>query len=281
MKYWYVPMLSALFLQNGCAAKPMPELPSHDIMIIAHRGAAGLAPENTLPAIRLALEQRADAIEVDLRQTADGALVAMHDATVDRTTDGTGRVDSFTLAELRRLDAGSWFASRFAGTRVPTLAEILDAVPEQTRLILELKDGSAVYPGIEESIVSLLEARGRRNVILKSFNTGVLAAFRRLAPERPRLYVFNAHIPWLHLIVDDGLRIGTAWDQDVQWLQKHSFFITGGFVRRAQERGYRVVAWHVHDRETMQDMIRLGVDAIETDYPGVLRELLQHTEQDG
>ena len=129
-----------------------------------HRGAAGRVPENTLPAIREALRLDTDAIEVDLRQSADGVVVAIHDATVDRTTDGSGKVGAMNYKELRALDAGSWFAPRFAGAHLPTLEEILDVVPERTTLILEVKNGD--YPGIVGNIAQRLQNRQRQNVIL-------------------------------------------------------------------------------------------------------------------
>jgi glycerophosphoryl diester phosphodiesterase len=248
-----------------------------EIMVIAHRGAAGNAPENTLTAIREALRQDADAIEVDLHQSADGIVVAIHDGTVDRTTDGEGMVADLTITQLKKLDAGAWFDAKYADERIPTLTEVLNTVPEETVLILEVKEGSDTYPDIETRIINTLRRVGRNNVILKSFSVEVLAAFKRLAPEFARLYVFNAHIPFLNLIVDDGLRFGNAFDQNVSWLQKHSTFISEGFVRRAQKRGFRVVAWNVHDRDTMREMILLCVDAIETNYPSVLKALLAET----
>ena len=208
-------------------------------------------------------------------------MVAIHDDTVDRTTDGTGAVAAHTIAQLKQLDAGAWFDPRFAGARIPTLDEVLHAVPAATVLILEVKAGSETYPGIERRIVAALRRDGRTSVILKSFSIEVLAAFERLGPEYARLYVFNAHIPFLNLIVDDGLRFGNAFDQNVAWLQKHSTFITGGFVRRAQMRGLRVVAWNVHDAETMRAMVALCVDAIETDYPDVLRRVLGEAARSG
>ena len=246
-------------------------------MVIAHRGAAGSAPENTLAAIDEALKQGADAIEVDLHQSADGVVVAIHDSTLDRTTNGKGKVGDLTIAQLKALDAGRWFDSKFAGERIPTLEEVLQAVPAETTLILEVKDGSETYPGIESHIIRALRQAGRSNVILKSFSIEVLQEFERLGPDYVRLYVFNAHIPVLNLIVDDWLRIGNAFDQNVSWLQKHSSFITEGFVRRAQERGFQVVAWNVHDTPKMREMIGLGVDAIETDYPAKLKGLLADT----
>ena len=117
---------------------PVYEWPG--VIVVAHRGSVHLAPENTLAAIEKAIEQGADLIEIDIRQTRDGHLVLMHDATVDRTTDGSGRVAEMTLAQIKRLDAGSWFAARFAGERVPTLAEALQAMQGRALPDLDIKD---------------------------------------------------------------------------------------------------------------------------------------------
>lgn len=282
----FKPVLLATVLvawgHTGCENPELPKASHFDpakIVVIAHRGAAGVAPENTLVAIREALRRDADAIEVDLHQTRDGVVVAIHDDTVDRTTDGEGKVGESTVAQLKKLDAGAWFDPKFAGERIPTLTEVLDAVPDDTILILEVKEGGDTYPDIEKNIVDALRRSGRQNVVLKSFSIEVLAAFERMAPKITRLYVFNAHVAFLNLILDDGLRFGNAFDQNVAWLQKHSTFITEKFVRRAQRRGFRVVAWNVHDNETMREMICLGVDAIETDYPAVLKTLLAKTSK--
>ena len=160
---------------------------SGDLMVIGHRGAAGDAPENTVASIREALRQDADAIEVDLHQSLDGVVVAIHDDTVDRTTDGEGKVANLTVAQLKELDAGAWFDIEYPGQRIPTLDEVLAATPPETTLILELKRGSDVYPGIEARVIDTLRSAGRTNVILKSFSVEVLAAFERLGPEFTRL----------------------------------------------------------------------------------------------
>ncbi|MGI9386729.1 MAG: glycerophosphodiester phosphodiesterase [Methyloligellaceae bacterium] len=273
-------MLLCVLTASVQAGQPISPLSSQStfkpskIMVIGHRGAAGSAPENTLAAIKEALKQGVDAIEVDLHQSADGVVVAIHDDTVDRTTDGKGKVADLTIEQLKELDAGGWFDAKFAGEQIPTLEEVLRAVPDKTVLILEVKEGSETYPGIERRIIDGVRQAERTNVILKSFSIEVLKTFERIAPDYVRLYVFNAHIPFLNLIVDDWLRFGNAFDQNVSWLQKHSSFITDGFVRRAQERKIQVVAWNVHDPAMMREMIDLRVDAIETDYPAVLKRML-------
>ena len=110
----------------------------------AHRGGTEKTPENTLPAFEAALELCVDMIEFDLRVTADGHVVVMHDATVDRTTDGTGEIANLTLEQIKRLDAGSWHSLRFAGTLVPTLDEVLQIMPSSVLLNIELKGGETL-----------------------------------------------------------------------------------------------------------------------------------------
>src|SRR5262249_55265625 len=115
-------------------------IPKWPVMVSCHRGANRYAPENTLPAIRMAVALGGDYVEIDLRTTKDGQLLLMHHATVNRTTNGTGRVNALTLAEIRTLDAGAWFGKPFAGTRVPTLDEALAALGERTAVYLDAKD---------------------------------------------------------------------------------------------------------------------------------------------
>lgn len=243
-------------------------------LIIAHRGAPETAPENTLAALRAAMDMQSDVLEIDVRQTRDGYFVVMHDGSVDRTTDGSGTVERTTLAELQRLDAGSWFDPAFAGERIPTLNDVLAILDSTTILIVEFKgrseDGSA-----ERKLVQTITGSGKqRQVILKSFEPAVIASFKQLAPDIPRLFVYVFHVPWLNLIVGTGVSKGSVFEIDAHYLQPHIVLLTPSFVREAHEQGFRVVAWGVHDEKTMQKAVALGVDGIETNRPDVLRRLL-------
>src|SRR3712207_1869075 len=120
--------------------------------VIGHRGAAGYAPENTMVSFERALALRADAIELDVHPTKDGSLVVIHDPTLDRTTSGHGPVVEHTLAEIRALDAGSWFHPSFKDERVPTLDEVLDWARRRTPVVIEIKQGPVFYPGVEELV---------------------------------------------------------------------------------------------------------------------------------
>lgn len=249
-----------------------------EFLIIAHRGASGYAPENTLAAFRKAIELGANVLETDVRQTKDGHLVLVHDASVDRTTNGEGDVADLTLAELKLLDAGGWFSHAFRDERIPTLVEVIDLLPDSTKLIIEIKGDSASYPGIEERVVNLVaQKRIADRVILKSFDVDVLNKLRRLAPEVPQLLVYAFRIPWIGLVVGAGVSQIDVLSLDVQYLQPHSLFVTESFVRSAHRRNINIIAWDVETGERMKEMIAFGVDGIETDYPDVLRQVLSST----
>lgn len=160
--------------------------------IISHRGAAAIAPENTLAAMRVAIEQGVEFVETDVRLTADGVPILMHDPTLDRTTSGRGPVVHRTFAEIRALDAGSWFSSDFAGEPVPTLEEFLDELaPSTTRALVELKGEWAT--GQIEAVVELLRARYMVNrVALQSFELPTLQQLQELAPEFARILLTRA-----------------------------------------------------------------------------------------
>lgn len=174
--------------------EPRPRVnaaPPGEITNVAHRGASAYAPENTLAAVRLARTQRADMFEIDVQQTKDNKLVLMHDTTLARTTNveevypnrAPWRVSDFTLAEIKRLDAGSWFATRYRDERVPTLDEVLKAMDGQgLGMLLEVKSPS-LYPGIEKRIAAALKRAPswlrpdpkKRRLVVQSLEVGVIA----------------------------------------------------------------------------------------------------------
>ncbi|MDQ7826832.1 MAG: glycerophosphodiester phosphodiesterase family protein [Candidatus Eremiobacteraeota bacterium] len=165
------PVTSAAFpgISDSFAASEAPQ-PQKKPFIIGHRGASSLAPENTMASFRKAQTLGAEMIELDVHRTKDGALIIMHDDTVDRTTDGQGAVKDLTLREIKALDAGSWFSPDFKGEGVPTFDEVLQWARGKVKIDIEIKN-SMQYPGIEKEIISLLKARGmEKNVIITSFD---------------------------------------------------------------------------------------------------------------
>ncbi|MCP4168979.1 MAG: hypothetical protein GY759_24220 [Chloroflexi bacterium] len=159
-------------------------LPSDRPLIVARRGARAHAPENTLPAFELAIEQGADAIEMDVQFTADGALILMHGLDVDDVSDGDGAIRSHTLEEIRALDAGSWFDETYAGVNVPTLAEALDTLAGRIPLVLELKSFTRKSEEMEEMVWEEIRERDMVDqVTVSSFNPYILRRLREIAPD--------------------------------------------------------------------------------------------------
>ncbi len=228
---------------------------------IGHRGAAATAPENTLASFRRAIALGADAVELDVQRTADGHLVVMHDDTVDRTTDGAGRVAGLTLARIEALDAGSWKGPEFAGERVPTLDLVVDAVPAPTILFVELKAGSARDPGIEEELLRAIRpARGR--VRVSSFDHRALARLHALDPQVPLGALF-AFLPV------DPVALARACGASA--LHPSVRYLVPEVVAEAHAARLEVHAWTVNEPEEIAAVRALGVDGIFSDHPDRLR----------
>lgn len=240
-------------------------------LIIAHRGAAADAPENTDAAFKEAVHQHAHALEIDVRLTADNQLVVIHDSNVKRTTNGSGAVADFTLQELQILDAGSWYSPQFSNERIPTLKEVLSFLDSTTMLVIEIKSESE---GIEQRVIDEVETSGRRKqVLLKSFYPDMIRTFERIAPDIPRIYVFAFHWSLFNFTFGTLPRFENIFDIPAQYLQIHHLAITRSLVEQSHHRNYKVIAWSVNTEDDMDEMIALGVDGIETDHPGLLYKL--------
>jgi len=190
------------------------------------------------------------------------------------STIGQHRVKDLTLIEIKKLDAGSWFSEQFSGEKIPTLYEVFDITPDSITLLIELKYGSDEYPDIEERLIKLIrERKAEHRVILKSFNEDVLTRLRSLAPHLPRLKIIV--LQFFGIIIEHGLNVGTVLDDSVQYLQHHWFGLTKGFIEEAHQKGYKIFAWDVDDKERMKELIEKGIDGIETDYPDWLKVFLR------
>lgn len=226
---------------------------------IGHRGAAGSAPENTLASFRRAVELGVDGVEFDVHPTADGHLVVIHDHALDRTTSGRGIVSQRPLAEIRSLDAGSWYGPEWAGERVPTLAEVVAALPERCRIFVELKAGSVRYPGVEERLVAELRrlgAFGRTQV--SSFDHHALRRVRELAPElrTGMLYECRPIDPLTMARACGATALHPSWH-----------YLTPEEVAAAHAAGLAVNIWTVNDSAAIALVRDCGVDGIISDFP--------------
>ena len=229
-------------------------------LVIAHRGASGHLPENTFPAYRLALEQGADMIEIDLHCTRDGAVVVTHDGELSEL-GGSGEIADATLAEVRSLDAGG-------GERVPTLDEVLDCFGPRIPFVLEIKRGSrGEYPGLEAEVVSAVERRGLLGRTLFScFDDGVLARLRSHSAE--------ARIGCLVSPRRPGRPLERARAVGAEALHPWVGLVEADLVRAAHAEGLAVYAFTVDDEEEMRRLLDLGVDGLFTNLPDRLRAVL-------
>src|ERR1700732_2591120 len=228
------------------------------MLLIAHRGASGHAPENTLAAFKKAVTLGAAFIETDLQLTRDARLVAIHDETVDRTTGGRGAVHDFTLADLRRLDAGSWFGSEFAGERIPTLEEILEFSKKHDAVFyLELKPSGSW--GGEHALIGALRGSGEiARTIVISFDAGILEALRKIEPTLMTGLLFDGQIDRpLEKAVEVGAR----------QLAVRGDLVTPALLAQARKKDLQVVCWTVNQPAHMRLLIEAGVDGIMSDYP--------------
>jgi glycerophosphoryl diester phosphodiesterase len=230
-------------------------------LVIAHRGAARSAPENTLAAFRKAAELGADGIELDAKLTRDGVAVCHHDRRLERTTDGAGRVLDQPWERVRRLDAGSHFSPAFAGEPIPRLADVLEELGRRLLVNVELTNYGSPADALPEIVVDLVaRMRLEARVLLSSFNT---IALRRCARLRPRLPL------GLLLRRDQGplRRIAFPLLAPHEAIHLGDDLVNAAGVRRFLQRGLRVHVWTVNTAERVRLLIRLGVNAVITDEP--------------
>jgi glycerophosphoryl diester phosphodiesterase len=258
--------------------EPMAGFPPH-LTLQAHRGAAGLAPENTLAAFRMAIELGVDGTELDLQTTKDGVVVAIHDDTVDRTTDGRGRIGDLALDEVKRLDAGGKFGAAFRGERIPTLREIVELVKasgnERFRLILEIKfaAGREGEPtDLEERVLAVLrETDFLDRVVTQSFHHPSAAKMKRLAPGVPAgLLVGQRRQP--------ADPVAAVRGHGVDYYAPHHSLVTPDLLRILHDEGIPVVTWTVNDPADMRRLMAMGLgslpgDGMISDFPDRLARL--------
>jgi glycerophosphoryl diester phosphodiesterase len=244
------------------------------VEIIAHRGSSYHAPENTRAAVELAWQEGADAVEGDFRLTADGHMVALHDATLKRTAGIDRRVVECTLEEIRRYDVGSWKGPKFAGEPVPTLAELLATVSPGKRFFVEVKCG----PEIAEPLRRLLAIGNvvSEQIVLISLDAQVVQRLKEAIPQCQAYWVVDFKQPspgnWFPTL-DDVLNTVQAIKADGLDLMATGPFNTV-FVVRAKAAGFDICTWTVDDPDLARRLIDIGVDGITTNRPGWLREQL-------
>jgi glycerophosphoryl diester phosphodiesterase len=233
-------------------------------LVIGHRGASAHAPENTMRAFQVAMAQRADGIELDVKKCASGEVVVMHDETVDRTTNGTGRTHALTLAQLRALDAGD-------GERVPTLEEVFELITSHPTFLINIEVTNYPTPrdGLERDVVEIVKRHGlAERVLFSSFNHLLVRRLAALLPDVPRGLLYARDMP---------LPLRNVW---LSPFIKHEFrhpqhaMVTRDFVDMMRARGRAVNAWTVNDDADVRRMIAAGVSGIIGDSPESIRRVM-------
>ncbi len=238
--------------------------------IFAHRGASAHAPENTLAAFRLAVEQKADAIELDTKLTADGHVIVIHDQTLERTTNGQGMVIQTPLAALRDLDAGAHFNSAFKGERLPTLDDVFEAVGGKIFINIEIANYASMADSLPEKVTDLVKKFGlMQSVMFSSFNPLALRRAHRQLPEIP-----------LGLLTVQG-KSGTwarGWLGKLlvpyQALHPEKGDATPALIQRTHQQGRRVNVYTVNLRADLERLFAIGVDGVFTDDPPLAQQVL-------
>ena len=262
---------------------PKPPTPRGWPINFAHRGGAKVVPENTIEGFREGFALGGGVVECDVHASAEGTVVVIHDAIVDRTTDGTGPVAEKTVAELQSLDAGYRFSQdggatfpwRAKGVRIPTLEALYEAFPDAP-FNIEIKGHRA---GIEETVFRQIEAAGAlERTLVVSDNRGTISRFRTISQGKVATASSTIELLWcwiLHL-----LHLGGLYDPPFQALQPPEKYkgvvpvVTRRFVRKAHDRGLRVDVWTIDDEPAMRRLLSYGVDGIMTDRPDVLAGVL-------
>ena len=230
----------------------------YTVLVIAHRGASGHAPENTLAAFRKALSLGAAFIETDLQLSRDAHFVAIHDDSVNRTTGGQGAVKDLTLAELRTLDAGSWFGSEFTGERIPTLEELLDfSKKHDVVFYLELKP-TGTWGGEHALIGALRESGEIPRAVVISFDSAILESLRKIEPTLMTGLLYDGQI---ERPIERAVEIGA------RQLAVRGDLVTPALLAEARKKDLQVVCWTVNHPAHMRLLMDAGVDGIMSDYP--------------
>ncbi|MBM7648642.1 glycerophosphoryl diester phosphodiesterase [Bacillus ectoiniformans] len=250
-----------------------------DILNVAHRGASGHAPEHTITSYKMGEQMHGDYIEIDLQMTKDGELIAMHDETLDRTTNGTGQVKDHTLAEIKQLDAGSWFNEKYpemakpeyAGLKVPTLDEVFQTFGKNANYYIETKSPE-VYPGMEEALLEKVKQYGinKDTLLVQSFSAASLLKMHDLDPSvnlvQLMWYTSPATLSDAELAAVKQYAIGIG---------PNSSMIDQEYVHKVVNSGLEIHPYTVNEKEEMQKLIDWGVTGIFTNFPDRLNEVLK------
>jgi glycerophosphoryl diester phosphodiesterase len=256
---------------------------------ISHRGASGHAPEHTLQAYELGNIMNGDYIEIDLQMTKDGELIALHDETIDRTTEKKGLVKNLTLREIKKLDAGSWFNEAFpekmnneyVGLQIPTLREVLDRFGPDSKFFIETKSPE-VYPGMEEKLINILNEYNLTdahhtigNVVVQSFSVESLRKVHQIDESIPLVQLLSYYAP--AIITDSEVNKIKEYAVGVGL---HYTAVSPGYIQKVTASGLMIFPYTVNEKDNMNMLLDWGVTGMFTNYPDRLDEVIQERSLD-
>jgi len=233
------------------------------IIITGHRGASGHAPENTLSAMRVAIEMGAEFSELDVQETADGEIILLHDSSLKKTSGVDKNIWEVNYADIKGLDVGSWFSEDFKNEPIPTLQEVISLVKGKMKLNIELKANGHEKMLAERTLKVVMDNDFLDQVVFTSFKFDEIRKIRELNKDAKVGYIFGK-------LPDDV----DVFSEDVDVLSVNINTVDAAFVKKAKDAGKEVAVWTVNKPEDMQRMIEIGVDDIITNYPDVLRKIL-------
>lgn len=238
------------------------------LVIVAHRGASRIAPENTLSAMRKAIEFGADYAECDVFQTKDGEIVLFHDEEMERTTGKDGMIWDYTLSELRELEVGFWFKEEFKGEPIPTLREVIQLVRGKIKLNIEAKVAGN-DPDIAQKVVDIIRSeKFAEECMVTSFEKPVIEKVKEIAPYIKTGFIFDEEHP------------PDIFEGNWEYVCSKRTLVDALFVKMAKQNGKKLFVWTVNYPAEMKRLIALGVDGIITDVPDVLKDILDQEQRD-
>lgn len=271
-------LITILLIQNCSEDKishTKTQNDSDEIKIIAHRGGAKLAPENTIAAINNALRIGVDMIEIDVILSKDNEVIVIHDDTIDRTTSGSGLIKNMSLKEIKEYDAGSWFDPKYEGEKIPTLDEVLETINGNATLLIEIKDGDEEFPGLEKRVIEIIRKYDAKNwIIVQSFNEETVLRVKAMDKEIITYFLLGKGFQEFLENELTSLEDGNIYDKKYNGLALHHSVVNKKNVELIRKMGFKLFVWTVNDINKMKDLILLGVDGIITDLPDKLKEIL-------
>ncbi len=274
----------AILLNSNCADKKSQNQVVNDMnpkripIIIAHRGGAKLAPENTIAAFKNAINIGVEMIEIDVHLSKDSEIIVIHDDDLTRTSNGQGEIKDLTLEEIKKYDAGSWFGEDFKGEKIPTLTEVLKSINGESKLLIEIKGGDEKYPGLEKRIVEVIKKQYALDwVVVQSFNKNSVLRIKKIYPELITYYLLGNNFDEFYDEIVKKLESNLSIDKKYKGIATHHSKLNTNKVDVLHKAGYKVYTYTVNEKGDIQNVIDYGVDGIITDSPDVLKKIISST----